>query len=92
MQPSVFSEPKKQTVLSAFLADVIMADTTCVKPDPDMGSPSVEDDDLEDAGDLEFYDSSFMGTMYLARLPNYVWEAWSQLEDDDEEIQIGTIR
>lgn len=73
-----------------------MADPARIKPDPEMGSPPVEDDDFEDAGDLEFYDPSIlgdpMGTMYLARLPNYVWEAWSQLEDDDDEIQIGTIR
>ena len=32
-----------------------------------------------------------MGTMYLARLPHSLWEAWSKL-DDDAEIQIGTIR
>ena len=62
-----------------------------VKPDPEAAS----DEDLDDAGDLEFYDQSTpgdpMGTMYLTRLPNYVWQAWADL-DDDAEIQIGTIR
>lgn len=68
-----------------------------IKPDPDamVGSPLLEDDDLEDAGDLEFYDQTQpgdpMGTMYLARLPHNLWKAWAEL-DDDAEVQIGTIR
>jgi transcription initiation factor TFIIF subunit beta len=66
-----------------------------VKPEPEVGSPLLEDDDLEDAGDLEFYDNTLsgdpLGTMYLARLPHSLWKAWSEL-DDDAEIQIGTIR
>jgi len=32
-----------------------------------------------------------MEKVYLARVPAYVWEAWSKL-DDDAEIQIGTVR
>lgn len=71
-----------------------MAEQPHIKPDPEGGSPLVEDD-FDDAGDLEFYDQSVpgdpMGTMYLARLPNYVWQAWADL-DDDAEIQLGTIR
>jgi transcription initiation factor TFIIF subunit beta len=65
-----------------------------VKTEPEAGSPLVEDD-FDDAGDLEFYDQTIpgdpLGTMYLARLPNYVWQAWADL-DDDAEIQLGTIR
>lgn len=65
-----------------------------IKTEGEAGSPFV-DDDLDDAGDLEFYDQTIpgdpLGTMYLARLPNYVWQAWSDL-DDDAEIQLGTIR
>lgn len=71
-----------------------MAEQVHIKPDPETGSPLAEDD-FDDAGDLEFYDQSLpgdpLGTMYLARLPNYVWQAWSDL-DDDAEIQIGTVR
>jgi transcription initiation factor TFIIF subunit beta len=29
--------------------------------------------------------------MYLARVPNYLWEAWDKLPDDDQ-IQVGKIR
>ena len=65
-----------------------------IKPDPEADSPRAEDE-LEDAGDVEFYDTSIPGnpngTMYLARIPAYVWKAWSDL-DDDAEIQIGKIR
>lgn len=78
-----------------------MADNTFIKPegyikpDPEtMGaSPAAqsEDDIYEDAGDLEFNTDSKWQSLYLARVPKYVWESWSQL-DDDAEIQIGTIR
>jgi hypothetical protein len=75
-----------------------MADTYIkpeVKPDPDAlgASPSAldEDDIYEDAGDLEFNTDPKYQSLYLARVPKYVWEAWSKL-DDDAEIQIGTVR
>ncbi|KAK5655430.1 hypothetical protein OQA88_5701 [Cercophora sp. LCS_1] len=69
-----------------------MADRVHVKPEPDVGSPAAEDD-LDESTDLEFYDPSIdnLNRMYLARLPNYLWEAWSQL-GDDEEIQLGRVR
>ncbi|KAK4243240.1 transcription initiation factor IIF, beta subunit-domain-containing protein [Corynascus novoguineensis] len=64
-----------------------------IKPDPDAGSSFV--DEVDETPDLEFYDklpdADAYSRMYLTRLPNYVWEAWSKL-DDDEEIEIGTIR
>jgi transcription initiation factor TFIIF subunit beta len=72
-----------------------MADQVIIKPDPETAGSPLLDDDLEDAADLEFYDSSIpgdpMGTMYLARIPHSLWQAWDKL-DDDAEIQIGTIR
>ena len=66
-----------------------------IKPDPDApgASPGVftDDDIYEDAGDLEFNPDPAFQKLYLARVPRYVWEAWSTL-DDDAEIRIGTIR
>jgi transcription initiation factor TFIIF subunit beta len=70
-----------------------------VKADPDeaAASPSAvsEEDLYEDAGDLEFYDSTLpqdpYGSMYLTHVPTYLYEAWDKLKDD-EELQIGTIR
>ncbi|RQM05217.1 hypothetical protein DH86_00004234, partial [Scytalidium sp. 3C] len=66
-----------------------------IKPDPDAPGASPanfeEDDIYEDAGDLEFNTDPKFQTLYLARVPKYLWEAWSKL-DDDAEIRIGTIR
>ncbi|EHK99267.1 putative Transcription initiation factor IIF subunit beta [Glarea lozoyensis 74030] len=66
-----------------------------IKPDPDAlgASPAAldEEDIYEDAGDLEFNNDPNYQSLYLARVPKYVWEAWSKL-DDDAEIQIGMIR
>lgn len=71
-----------------------MADQVVIKPDPEAGSPLLDDDE-EDAADLEFYDHNIpgdpMGTMYLARLPHNLWKVWNEL-DDEAEIQIGTLR
>jgi hypothetical protein len=82
-----------------------MADTAPIKAEPEDGSPAavatpVDEEDLyEDAGDLEFYDKNSetrsAETMYLARVPKYVWEAWMKLATrlgDDDEVQIGTLR
>lgn len=70
-----------------------MAEQPQIKPDPDAGSPFM--DEVDETPDLEFYDklpdADAYSRMYLTRLPNYVWEAWSKL-DDDAEIEIGTIR
>jgi transcription initiation factor TFIIF subunit beta len=78
-----------------------MADSF-IKPDPEAsGSPAnAEEDDLyEDAGDLEFYDKNAPGssleTLYLARIPKSMWDAWIKMTErvgDDDEIQIGTLR
>ena len=58
--------------------------------------PAAADDELyEDAGDLEFFDpvthNAAFNSIYLARMPKYVWEAWESI-DDDEEIEIGQMR
>lgn len=73
-----------------------MADLS-IKADPDApgtgASPAAfsEEDIYEDAGDLEFNTALPYQGVYLAKVPKYVWESWSKL-DDDAEIQIGTIR
>ncbi|KJZ72638.1 hypothetical protein HIM_07997 [Hirsutella minnesotensis 3608] len=79
-----------------------MADPTSIKPDPEDEKPlmPMEEDDLdEDAGDLEFYDKDTPArqfeTLYLARVPRYMWDAWLKMTErmgDDDEIQIGTLR
>lgn len=67
---------------------------TLIKPDPDTkgASPGVLDEDIyEEAGDLEFNGDPAWKSLYLARVPKAVWEAWSKI-DDDAEIHLGTIR
>lgn len=72
-----------------------------IKPDPEASnSPANPDDDdlYEDAGDLEFYDRNGdinHETLYLARVPKSMWDAWMKMTErlgDDDEIQIGTLR
>ena len=75
-----------------------------IKPDPDASSPyikpdpdskeavraTIDEDDLyEDAGDLDF--SNAGQNLWLSRIPRSLWEYWSKL-DDDEEIEVGTVR
>lgn len=71
-----------------------MADSL-IKPDPDAPGASpgafTDEDIYEDAGDLEFNTDPKYQRLYLVRMPKYVWEQWSKL-DDDAEIQLGTIR
>lgn len=47
-----------------------------------------EDDVYEDTGDLDF---SQVQSVFLMKLPHWLWENWSKI-DDDEEIQLGMIR
>ncbi|KAJ9410022.1 hypothetical protein DTO045G8_2015 [Paecilomyces variotii] len=67
--------------------------TPFIKPDPDSKETSLgamSDDDLyEDAGDLDF--SNAAQDVWLTRIPKSLWKHWAHL-DDDEEIQIGTVR
>ncbi|KAL3465273.1 transcription initiation factor IIF, beta subunit-domain-containing protein [Aspergillus heterothallicus] len=69
------------------------ASTPYIKPDPDNKDTvlaDIDDEDLyEDAGDLDFANAA--QSLWLSRIPRSLWEHWSKL-DDDEEIQIGTIR
>lgn len=64
-----------------------------MKPDPEAPSPSAltDDDIYEDTGDLEFNTDPAYEKLFLARIPKYLWQEWSKL-DDDAEIHLGTIR
>lgn len=73
-----------------------MAEPIRIKPEPGSEFEGEDEDELdEESTDLEFYDKALQGDtlskLYLARLPAYLWQAWSEL-DEDEEIQIGKIR
>lgn len=67
--------------------------TPYIKPEADSlgASPAAHTDDdvYEDAGDLEFAGAD--QGLYLTRIPKFLWERWSQL-DDNQEITIGTVR
>ncbi|KFA64431.1 hypothetical protein S40285_01045 [Stachybotrys chlorohalonatus IBT 40285] len=77
-----------------------MADPALIKTEPTASPAPIDEEDLfEDAGDLEFYDknapNNCFETLYLARIPKYMWDAWQKLTErlgDDDEIQIGTLR
>lgn len=68
-------------------------DAMYIKDDPDGKDTvlaDIDDEDLyEDAGDLDF--TLAAQNVWMSRLPRQLWEHWSQL-DDDEEIEIGTVR
>lgn len=65
-------------------------DGLTVKPEPtDYASPAMqEDDDYEDTGELQIPTET---GAWLAKLPKWLWEAWSTLEED-EEVEIGKMR
>ncbi|KAI9825968.1 MAG: hypothetical protein M1826_006859 [Phylliscum demangeonii] len=64
-----------------------------VKPEPGSLPTSpvgFSDEDIyEDAGDVDF--SHVDRDVYLMRLPDWVWANWANI-DDDEQIQLGTVR
>lgn len=75
------------------MTSVKMESTPTIKPDPDTkdASPGAmsEDDIYEDTGDLDF--SGADQKVWLTKIPRFLYDNWAKL-DDDEEIQIGTVR
>ncbi|KAF7118607.1 hypothetical protein CNMCM5793_008145 [Aspergillus hiratsukae] len=68
------------------------APTPYIKPDPDNKDAvlaDIDEDIYDDDGDLDF--SNAGQNVWLSRIPRSLWEHWASL-DDDEEIQIGTMR
>ncbi len=77
-----------------------MADNTLhsVKRDPEAPSPSTstlglgDDDIYENTQDeLEINTDEKMQTLYFGRIPEALWAAWAEL-DDDAEIKLGVVR
>ena len=91
--PLIMTTTYAPDVPSLTVENPMNGQTSLIKPDPDSigASPSAHtDDDLyEDAGDLEFAGSD--QGLYLTRLPKFLWERWSLL-DDNQEVTIGTVR
>lgn len=69
------------------------ASTPYIKADPDDKDTvlaDVDDEDIyDDDGDLDF--SNAAQSVWMSRIPRALWENWAKL-DDDEEIELGTIR
>ena len=67
--------------------------TPTIKEEPDtkdgVGGILSDEDIYEDTGDFDLSGSG--KNVWLTRIPRDLWENWAAL-DDDEEIQIGTIR
>ena len=61
-----------------------------VKKEPATPTEQLDDDIYEDAGDLDFSEMN-PGSVFLARMPQYLWKTWSEKEDE-QDVQIGTIR
>lgn len=62
-----------------------------LKPDPEDAKPvrMLTDDDYEDTGELQLPPQFVPG--WLTKVPQMLWEQWSDL-DDDEEINLGVMR
>ena len=62
-----------------------------IEPGSPRASPGAQTDEdiYEDAGDIDF--SGAIQGIYLTRIPRFLWENWSKI-DDDQEIQLGTMR
>lgn len=85
------------------MADPAIKPDPAVKPDPDAlqgGSPMAIDAYEDDVGDLDldFYapgdpdgNRSAQDSLFMARVPTYVWAAWDKI-DDDTPIEIGKLR
>ena len=60
------------------------------EPSEDGTTPFPDDDDLyEDPGDLDF--SAAQQSLWLSHIPRSLWEALTQIEDE-EEVEVGTLR
>lgn len=73
--------------------NIKMENSLQIKPDPaNASTPSVMDEDeYEDTGELMIPGSAQDSQAWLAKLPKWLWEAWSTIAEDGE-IELGKIR
>ncbi|PNS18592.1 hypothetical protein CAC42_5131 [Sphaceloma murrayae] len=64
-----------------------------IKADPaNAHTPSMADEDeYEDTGELQIRGTADDDKAWLAKLPKWLWEAWSTIAED-EEIELGKVR
>ncbi|KAF4555370.1 TFIIF beta subunit-like protein [Elsinoe fawcettii] len=70
-----------------------MEEDVKIKPDPaNAHTPSaMDEDEYEDTGELHIKGAGSDDAAWLAKLPKWLWEAWSTIADD-EEIELGKVR
>lgn len=73
------------------MADTIKSeDGLKIKPDPAGASPRLMDEEqFEDTGELKMSKSVDEAGAWLAKVPKWLWEAWSQI---DGPVQLGEVR
>lgn len=64
-----------------------------IKPEPGTREEAngIEDDLYEDTGECTIPPPGQETEAWLARLPKWLWEAWSTIAEDDE-IELGKVR
>ena len=74
-------------------ANVKMEDAPDIKPEPATAVPTnvMDEDPYEDTGELRMDKTMQEAGAWLAKVPKWLWEAWEEM-DDDEEIELGQVR
>jgi len=57
----------------------------------DIGNIHIDEDDYEDTGELQIRGDQESEKAWLAKLPKWLWEAWSNIAEEDE-VELGKIR
>jgi len=75
------------------MADTLKSeDGPNIKPDPAVGSPKlIDEEQFEDTGELKMSKGVDEAGAWLAKVPKWLWEAWSQMAEDGP-VQLGEVR
>ncbi|KAF2151338.1 hypothetical protein K461DRAFT_280127 [Myriangium duriaei CBS 260.36] len=67
-----------------------MEEDVKIKPDPATATERslIDEDEYEDTGELQIRG---MDQAWLAKIPKWLWEAWTNIAEDDE-IELGKVR